>query len=120
MAHVLVIDDDPGIRLLLKSTLEADGWSVTECEDGQSGLKAFNESSPDVIVLDYMMPGMNGIDVATELRSRGHKQPIIFFSAYLSPELKEQSERLNLIACSKVDLNALFRLVRATSPEVNH
>jgi DNA-binding response OmpR family regulator len=66
---VLVVDDDPSIRLLLRTVFELDGWEVHEAADGDAGLAAALEVAPDGVVLDVMMPGKDGFQVLQELRS---------------------------------------------------
>ncbi len=67
---VLVVEDDPGTRELLRRQLEADGWSVTEAENGRAGLAAVERTMPSLILLDLMMPVMDGCQFAAELRKR--------------------------------------------------
>jgi diguanylate cyclase len=69
-ATVLVVDDDPGARLLVGSALEIAGFRVLTADDGQSALNAFNEQPADCVVLDVVMPGMNGFDVCRALRAQ--------------------------------------------------
>jgi DNA-binding response OmpR family regulator len=80
---VLVIDDEAPIRLLCRVNLEAEGMEVFEASDGPSGLAKARESLPDVILLDVMMPGLDGWAVAEELlddeRTKGI--PIVFLTA---------------------------------------
>jgi PAS domain S-box-containing protein len=81
-ATVLVVDDDPDVRQLLAASLEALGYQAREAPDGQSGLAALEVSRPDLLVLDFAMPGMNGADVAALARQRYPQLPIIFASGY--------------------------------------
>ncbi len=81
-ATVLVVDDDPDIRRVLVASLEALGYRVLEAMDGSSGLAAIEEVVPDLIVLDFAMPGMNGAEVARVLRERRPDLPIVFASGY--------------------------------------
>lgn len=80
---VLVIDDEAPIRLLCRVNLEAEGMEVLEAADGPSGLEAARASVPDVILLDVMMPGLDGWAVAEELLDdeRTIGIPIIFLTA---------------------------------------
>src|SRR3984957_21121123 len=68
-ATVLVVDDDPGARLLVGTALEMAGVRVSTAADGASALKQFREQSADCVVLDVVMPGMNGFDVCSALRA---------------------------------------------------
>jgi CheY-like chemotaxis protein len=83
MTKVLVIDDEAALRLLCRVNLEATGIEVLEATDGPSGLDKARAERPDVIVLDMMMPGMTGVEVAEELLAGESTKdvPIIFLSA---------------------------------------
>ena len=81
-ASVLVIDDDPDVREFVAATLSDLGYNVAEAADGPSGLEAFRQSPPDVVVLDFVMPGLSGADVAREIRAQRPDQPILFVSGY--------------------------------------
>lgn len=87
--RVLVVDDEAAIRLLCRVNLEASGMEVVEASDGLAGLAAAEEHRPDVVLLDVMMPALNGWDVARELLERGSTTPIIFLTA-----LADQSARV--------------------------
>ncbi len=81
---VLCVDDEAiGLRVR-KILLESHGFKVLTANSGQQGLNIFDEHAVDVVILDYYMPGMNGGDVAAELRKRRPTVPIIFLSAYFS------------------------------------
>ena len=83
VTRVLVIDDEAPIRLLCRVNLEAEGMDVLEAADGKTGLDLARDQQPDVVLLDVMMPGLDGWRVAEELleddRTRGI--PIIFLTA---------------------------------------
>ena len=68
-ACVLIIDDDINQRLLTSECLELSGFDVIEASGGEEGLRFARESRPDIILLDVVMPGMDGFDVCRELRS---------------------------------------------------
>src|SRR5204863_153999 len=68
-ARVLVVEDEPENRLLLRVVLGAEGYDVEEAEDGPTALAAAARQQPDLILLDVMMPGMNGYAVLERLRS---------------------------------------------------
>ena len=96
MARVLVIDDEGPIRLLCRVNLEAAGMEVTEAEDGVAGVEAARAQHPDVILLDVMMPGMDGWEVFGELLKDPDtaKIPIVFLTA--RAELRDQARGLEL------------------------
>jgi DNA-binding response OmpR family regulator len=96
MVRVLVIDDEAPIRLLCRVNLEAAGMKVREAEDGLVGVAAAREERPDVILLDVMMPGMDGWQVLEELLGDERTQniPIVFLTA--RAELRDQARGLEL------------------------
>ena len=83
MTRVLVIDDEAPIRLLCRVNLEAEGMEVLEAADGPTGLQAAREERPDVVLLDVMMPGLDGWQVAQRLLEDEETSeiPIIFLTA---------------------------------------
>jgi len=94
--RVLVIDDEPPIRLLCRVNLEAEGMEVLEAADGLDGVAVAREQEPDVILLDVMMPGLDGWRVAEELlddeRTRGI--PIVFLTA--RAELRDRARGIDV------------------------
>jgi DNA-binding response OmpR family regulator len=94
--RVLVIDDEAPIRLLCRVNLEAEGMEVLEAADGPSGLAKARAELPDVILLDVMMPGLDGWRVAEELLDdeRTAQIPIIFLTA--RAELRDRARGIDL------------------------
>ncbi len=86
--RILIIDDEVGLRNLLKFRLISFGYDVLVAEDGHTGLEVAKVQSPDVIVLDIMMPYLNGIEVCKKLKSdlRTKEIPIIFLSVLAQKE----------------------------------
>jgi two-component system response regulator MprA len=80
-AHILVVDDDQRITELLRRTLALEGYTVAVARDGAQGLARFLEHPPDVIVLDVMLPGMDGLEVARRLREARDNVPILMLTA---------------------------------------
>ena len=78
--RVLVVEDDEGIREMLKYNLVTAGFSVQEASDGASGLRTARTSRPDLILLDLMLPGMSGFDFCRALR-KSSRVPIIMITA---------------------------------------
>lgn len=78
---VLVVEDDASIALGLRINLEGEGYRVFVAEDGERGLELARAESPDLIVLDVMLPQMNGLEVLQALRREGKMMPIIILSA---------------------------------------
>ena len=90
---ILIIDDNKDIRDLMRIILEKVNFSVSESEDGSSGLTAAREVKPDLILLDVMMPGLSGFDVLQQIRIEKDSQlrevPIMMITA------KSQSEDID-------------------------
>jgi DNA-binding response OmpR family regulator len=94
--RVLVIDDEAPIRLLCRVNLEAEKMEVLEAADGPSGLETARAEIPDVILLDVMMPGLDGWRVAEELLDDDRTQgiPIVFLTA--RAELRDRARGIDL------------------------
>jgi CheY-like chemotaxis protein len=82
-AMALVVDDDPDTREMMRRTLERDGWAVAEAENGRIGLAQLNQQIPAVIVLDLMMPEIDGFAFVAELRAnpRWRTIPVVVVTA---------------------------------------
>ena len=80
---VLVVEDEPAQREVLSYNLEAEGFRVTTAEDGEAALLAVEEETPDIIVLDWMLPKVSGIEICRRLKTRAETRalPIIMLSA---------------------------------------
>ncbi|MER7129632.1 response regulator transcription factor [Streptosporangium saharense] len=81
VAKVLVVDDEPNIRELLSEALELNGFAVRTAPDGRRALEAVARERPDIIVLDVMMPGLDGFTVARRLREAGDSPMVLFLTA---------------------------------------
>jgi DNA-binding response OmpR family regulator len=69
MRRVLVVDDEPHIRAVLRGYLEADGFAVSEAADGEAAVRQLHQDAPDLVLLDVMMPGIDGLEVLRQLRA---------------------------------------------------
>jgi CheY-like chemotaxis protein len=85
-ASVLVVDDDPDVRDFIAASLADYGYAVREAVDGASGLEAFEEKRPDLVILDFAMPGLSGSEVASRMLREVPGQPILFVSGYNETE----------------------------------
>jgi DNA-binding response OmpR family regulator len=96
VTSVLVIDDEAPIRLLCRVNLEAEGMDVLEASDGPTGLEQARENTPDVVLLDVMMPGLDGWRVAEQLLQddRTREIPIIFLTA--RAEFRDRARGLDI------------------------
>ncbi len=79
--HILIIEDESGIRDFLKDGLEEEGYRITMAADGVEGLVQFHQSKPDLILLDWMLPGMDGLEVCKAIRRQDKETPILFLTA---------------------------------------
>jgi len=79
--RVLVIEDDPSISLGLRINLESEGYEVLTAEDGEAGLTLARDHQPDLMILDVMLPKLNGFQVLQTVRREGLMMPIIVLSA---------------------------------------
>jgi DNA-binding response OmpR family regulator len=77
---ILIIEDDPGIQLSLKDEFESEGFNVKVADDGLTGLEMTRQNFPDVIILDLMLPYLNGYEICKKLRHEGNNVPIIMLT----------------------------------------
>jgi DNA-binding response OmpR family regulator len=96
MTRVLVVDDEAPIRLLCRVNLEAEGMEVLEAANGEEGIDQARSAQPDVILLDVMMPGLDGWRVAEDLLDddRTREIPIIFLTA--RAEFRDRARGLDI------------------------
>lgn len=81
MKHILVVDDDKNVVKFLERGLTLEGYRVTTCASGDDALLHLAKNSPDVMILDWMMPGLSGDQVLLRLLEQHHKPPVIMLSA---------------------------------------
>ena len=103
--RVMIADDDFDMRLLVRATLGGDDRLdvVAEAEDGTGALELFRSAQPDVCILDYRMPGLSGLEAATQILAEAPDAKILLFSAYLTPEVTDAAEKLG-VGCLRKDL----------------
>jgi two-component system OmpR family response regulator len=80
-AHLLVVDDEPNIRELLSASLRFAGFTVTTAASGGEAIDRVRSDRPDLVVLDIMLPGMDGLEVVRQLRGVGLEVPVLFLTA---------------------------------------
>ncbi len=81
MKQILIIEDDPAIRIGMKETLTSEGYSVQEADTGIKGFEIASQKNFDLILLDLILPGKDGVEVCKDLRSGGVKTPIIMVTS---------------------------------------
>jgi CheY-like chemotaxis protein len=96
MPKVLVIDDQPDVRTLTDMLLKHLGYDVVLADNGWKGLELYRREHPDVIVLDLIMPGMDGIEVLKQIRSVDLTQPVIVVTGSSNPETERKVRALGV------------------------
>ena len=91
---IFVVDDEPNIRLTLKIALQKESFNVIQCSNGQEALEKLNTEKPDLIILDFNMPVMDGFEFLGIIRKHNYNIPVIFLSDYADVETR--IEGLNL------------------------
>jgi two-component system, response regulator PdtaR len=98
--RVMVVDDTRHVRDMLVDMLDLDGFDVVaSASSGMEAVKVAAKKAPDVIVMDYKMPVMDGLDAAREIKAAREDQLIIIYSAYLSPELEQEARDAGVALC---------------------
>ncbi|MGL4655647.1 MAG: response regulator transcription factor [Sarcina sp.] len=105
--NILIVEDELRIRILLRDYFRKDGFTITEASDGEEALKAFSESNIDLVILDIMMPKINGFEVCKTIRSVSNI-PIILLTAR-----EEEEDKLH-----GYDLGADDYVTKPFSPKV--
>ena len=104
----LIVDDEEDIRLLVRAVIERanEGLSVAgEAGSGEEALERWRETRPDIILLDYRLPGISGLETAQRILAEQPDQSIILFSAYLDDDTVNSASELGVRAClAKGDL----------------
>jgi signal transduction histidine kinase/ActR/RegA family two-component response regulator len=89
-AHILVVEDDESVRASMAASLEALGHAVTQAPDGEAGLSALRGRRPDLVITDYLMPGMTGAELMTRAREAFPNLPMIIATGYADMKAIEQ------------------------------
>lgn len=91
--HILIVEDEEALRISLKANLENEGYEVTEAKDGEEGLMAIESHKPDLVLLDIVMPRMDGISMLKKVRANANcaNLPIIILSNLSGAEIVSQA-----------------------------
>jgi CheY-like chemotaxis protein len=111
--RLLIVDDQEDIRLMLRIVLEDQGWDTEQAWSGEEALAQGDRVARfDALLVDYKMPGLDGMEVARKFREAGFKRPIIICSAYLTPQVEREARSVGAETVSKSDLGQLVETVR--------
>jgi two-component system, OmpR family, alkaline phosphatase synthesis response regulator PhoP len=94
MARILVVEDSPDLAFGLRTNLEIEGYDIRVAADGRAALREFDNFSPDLVVLDLMLPELNGFEVLQAIRERGSNLPVLILSATAEETAKIRGFRL--------------------------
>ena len=116
MVRILVVDDNPAVRHYLRAILEQQTtWQVSdEARTGEEALQRVKKAPPDLILLDFQMPDLNGLDVAQQISELFPRIPILMVTIHLSSQLAEAAKRVGVRgACAKSDVGSIVQAVDA-------
>jgi two-component system alkaline phosphatase synthesis response regulator PhoP len=91
---VLLVEDEPALAGALADNLEGEGYAVEVAPDGRAALERWAAWNPDLVVLDVMLPGLNGLQVCRQMRAQGQTTPVLFLSAKGAPEERVEGLRV--------------------------
>jgi two-component system invasion response regulator UvrY len=114
VVRILVADDNPAVRSFLRSLLEQQStWHVCDLvPTGAEALQRVNENPPDMILLDFQMPDINGIEVAKQIVHRFPEIPILMVTIHLSEQLAEEARKVGVRGmCAKWDVGSIVEAV---------
>jgi CheY-like chemotaxis protein len=98
--RIMVVDDTDHVRRMLTSMLSLDGFEVVgDARGGPEALDGIDAADPDVVVIDYKMPGMDGLRTAREIRARRPYQVMILYTAYVDDELEREAAEAGISVC---------------------
>jgi len=116
LVRILVVDDNPAVRNYLRALLEQQNtWQVCdEARTGGEALQRVKKNPPDMILLDFQMPDLNGLDVARQISGLFPEIPILLVTIHLSKQLAEEARRAGIRgACAKSDVGSIVEAVDA-------
>lgn len=116
MIRILVVDDNPAVRHYLRSLLEQQTtWQVCdEARTGGEAIQRVKKNPPDMILLDFQMPDLNGLDVARQISGLFPEIPILMVTIHMSKQLTEEAQKAGIRgACAKSDVGSIVEAVDA-------
>lgn len=105
LIKVMVVDDTDHVRRMLRNMLELDGFEVVaEAGNGPDAVAAVDEADPDVVVVDYKMPEVDGLETARRIREARPEQVMILYTAFVDPELQQRAREVGVsVVLGKVE-----------------
>lgn len=97
MSKILIADDEKNLRWVLAKILKEEGFSVIEGDDGEKAFRLFVDEEPDVVILDYRMPKIDGMEVLRQIRKLNEKTPVIMITAYGNTEAAVEAMKLGAV-----------------------
>jgi len=113
---ILVVDDDPDVRECLRAALAQVGYGVEMARDGGDALARLAAAPVDLVLSDFQMPGMNGLDLICGMRARGHATPVLLLTGAETRDMCTAATRYGAAACMSkpVDLDDLVWTIELT------
>ena len=111
-ARILVVEDDPGVRQFIVECLEMSGHRVTQAEHGEAGLAQIDSIEPDLMIVDFLMPGMNGAQLAAQVGLKRPDLPIIIATGYADMQEIERVVGKNAVLRKPFQMRDLLESVR--------
>jgi len=96
--RILLVDDEAGILEVIGTRIRSWGYELLEARNGKEAIEAVRAKKADLVVLDYMLPDMDGVAVLKEIRNINKKIPVIMLTAYPSPTVLHETEKLGISA----------------------
>ncbi len=111
--NILVVDDQFGIRILLQEVLEREGYHVRLAQDGQEALRAIRDTEFELVLLDMKIPGMDGIEILTNIRKVNTQLKVVMMTAYGELDLIKEAAALQAIGhfTKPFDIDEIKRFV---------
>lgn len=117
-AKLLTCDDDPAVGAVLRAALGPAGWEVVFTTAASQCPELVATHRPHAVVLDRVMPGLGGLEVARRLRRQGYQGPIFLFSAFSGPDLETQVRDLGVVPVPKDDIDQLLARLEGVDREL--
>jgi len=116
LVRILVVDDNPAVRNYLRVLIEQQStWQVCdEARTGGEALHRLRKTSPDLVMLDFQMPDLNGLEVARQIAQLSPEIPILMVTIHISKQLAEEARRVGIRGvCAKSEVSSIVEAVNA-------